>query len=67
MPVIKKPESRCKEKKIEAREKGEISLTIGRILVYKFITACLGAVLVWLWPRVFGEENCASEVQGRVN
>ena len=52
--VIKKPENKCREKKAEALGKGEISLTIGRILVYKFITAYLGAVSFWLSPKRFG-------------
>jgi hypothetical protein len=65
--VIKKPESCCKEKNRQARKKGEISLTIGRILVYKFMAFCLRPVLVWPWPGVFGEKDRASGVQRRVN
>ena len=64
--VIKKPESKRKEKKAEARGKGEISLTIGRILVYKFITAYLGAVSFWLSPQRFGRKLCLLATEAEI-
>ena len=65
--VIKKPESWRKEKKAEARGKGEISLTIGRILVYKFIAAYLGAVSFWLSPQRFGRKSCLLETEADID
>jgi len=42
-------------------------LTIGRILVYKFITAYLGAVSFWLSPQRFGRKLCLLETEADID